>query len=218
MLAMARRLCLALAAALLASSALGKFSEGSKRRLKTEGRLACDERESHLTESQLFRLHLHSRPETAWTCKSQQWGRASSCQDKTCDSWLALLLAAQTPSSQLYLDSLQAGGLPFRVGSGFYTPAGCNYVVDYYSQCGGSGAGCNPASGVCADAQYPGACCPVGFVCQYAPPDFVSCSVQVHLVLYSDSLAAAVGGRTLNTGSASQTCLRTLWRLLAPTH
>ena len=38
------------------------------------------------------------------------------------------------PTSQLYVESLQTGGLPYRKGNGFYTPQGSIYVVDYYGQ------------------------------------------------------------------------------------
>ena len=79
---------------------------------------------------------------------------------------MLVILAGQViGTSDLYQAFLKSGGLPYRQGEGFYIPEECIYVVDYYTQCGGSGAACNPLSGVCQDAQYPGACCPSGFTC-----------------------------------------------------
>ena len=84
--------------------------------------------------------------------------------------WSISMSAAQVGGTATnLLSSTTSGSAVGRPGDGIYVPAGCSYVVNYFGQCGGNASACNPASGVCADAQYSGACCPQGFSCQWVP-------------------------------------------------
>ena len=70
-------------------------------------------------------------------------------------------------ASDVFTNFIQSGGVPYKQISSFYVPENALYVVDYYAQCGGTGANCNPLiSDVCQDAPFPGAACPSGFTCE----------------------------------------------------
>lgn len=128
--------------------------------------LSCIHNISVLREKTLEIVHVLGDASDGLKPVAQRFRTESNFAGTLLKVFLPASLGQPVGTSELYQAFLRSGGLPYRHGEGFYIPGNCTYVVDYYTQCGGSGAACQQDSGVCADAQYPGACCPSGFYCE----------------------------------------------------